>query len=149
MFTMPTPVAHSEPAPLLLKTTCIRIDRHLFQVEIAETPDQQEQGLQYRSLLPMGRGMIFPYPSPQTLTFWMKDCKISLDILFFKHGVLVDYVDSAPPCQQEASQCPLYQSRFPADAVVELKAGSRRIYSFQPFRTHMTACPNTTSPIPL
>lgn len=111
-----------------LKTTCLQINNQPFTVEVALTPEEQQRGLQHRKHLAADKGMAFPYESAQILSFWMKDCHIPLDILFFKDDTLVDYVDSVPPCQVESSQCPIYTSKVPANMVVELKSGTRRRY---------------------
>jgi uncharacterized membrane protein (UPF0127 family) len=109
-----------------LATQCIRIDGHTFTVELPETPAQFRRGLQFRESLAPDRGMMFRFSTAEYRTFWMKDCKIALDLLFFEQGRLVDYVDTAPPCHEEvAARCPLYTSRVPADTVVELQAGTR------------------------
>ncbi len=113
-----------------LKTACITIDHHSFTVEIAKTQEEQARGLQFRDHLDADRGMIFPYEKLQPLVFWMKDCKIALDLLFFNHHQLVHYVDSAPPCQLPANQCAVYPSQALADTVIELQAGTRKKYGF-------------------
>ena len=113
--------------------TCIQIDHHTFQVEVAQTAKQKARGLQFRTQLNQDGGMIFPYEKPKPLTFWMKDCKIPLDLLFFNQGILVDFVDAAPPCNtSDPTACPLYKAKKDADLVVELKAGSRQKYHFSP-----------------
>lgn len=114
----------------LLKRQCILIDGRSFNVEVAETQEQKEKGLQLRTNLSPDSGMAFLYDRPDMLTFWMKDCKIPLDLLFFNNGILVDYVDSAPPCSLPAEECPRYSSRYLSDLVVELKAGTRKLFDF-------------------
>lgn len=52
-------------------------------VEIADTDETRARGLMFRDELPSGSGMLFAYPQPQTVAFWMKDTPIPLDILFF------------------------------------------------------------------
>lgn len=121
------------------QTHCITINSESFRVEIAETPAQKQKGLQHRTSLADNAGMVFPYEHPEQLTFWMKDCKIALDLLFFRNGVLVDFVDAAPPCTDALGQCPLYTSKVPADCVVELKAGTRKKYHWG-LNTPLSGC---------
>jgi uncharacterized protein len=123
-----------------LKTQCIRIDDRTYQVEVAATPEQQQRGMQFRTRVDSKEGMIFPYEHPQTLTFWMKDCKIPLDLLYFRQGVLVHYVDSAPPCPASVEKCPVYSSPGSADTVVELKAGTRKKRHFTQGQSRLTVC---------
>jgi uncharacterized membrane protein (UPF0127 family) len=53
-----------------------------FWVEVAETQGDKERGLMGRQVLPADRGMVFPYETPQTVAFWMKDTPLPLDLIF-------------------------------------------------------------------
>jgi uncharacterized membrane protein (UPF0127 family) len=55
---------------------------HRFTVEVAETPEQQAQGLMNRQSLGPDRGMIFPRNPPGDASFWMKNTLIPLDMIF-------------------------------------------------------------------
>ncbi|MDZ7588370.1 MAG: DUF192 domain-containing protein [Parasphingorhabdus sp.] len=75
-------------SPAGLALTPLTIDsasgQHKFIVEIAATPDQQEQGLMFRTTMADDAGMIFPYDTPAMLGFWMKNTVIPLDIIFIR-----------------------------------------------------------------
>lgn len=53
-----------------------------FGVELALTPQEQARGLMYRETLPRGQGMLFVYPRPSSVSFWMKNTLIPLDMIF-------------------------------------------------------------------
>jgi uncharacterized membrane protein (UPF0127 family) len=92
-----------------------------IQLEVAQTPQQQAMGLMYRQALPDNRGMLFNFPSPQPVSFWMKNVPVALDMVFLRQGV-VQYVEaSAPPCTTEP--CPTYGPRTLIDQVIELRSG--------------------------
>jgi len=55
--------------------------KHLL-IEIADTPSKRETGLMKRKVLSENEGMLFKFPYPQGLRFWMKDTYIPLDIAF-------------------------------------------------------------------
>ena len=57
---------------------------HLFTVQVAATPEQQEQGLMFYRSLGADKGMIFPYDPPQNVSFWMKNTLIPLDIIYIR-----------------------------------------------------------------
>ena len=57
---------------------------HNFTVELAGTEEQQAQGLMYRDRLGPNEGMIFPFPKPRAASFWMKNTRIPLDIIFVR-----------------------------------------------------------------
>ena len=53
-----------------------------FSVQVADSEDTRETGLMYRKALGQHEGMIFLFSPPQSVTFWMKNTYIPLDILF-------------------------------------------------------------------
>ncbi|HVC51302.1 MAG TPA: DUF192 domain-containing protein [Stellaceae bacterium] len=55
---------------------------HKFTVELATTPAQQAQGLMFRRSLAPDAGMLFDFGTPTTVSFWMKNTLIPLDMLF-------------------------------------------------------------------
>jgi uncharacterized membrane protein (UPF0127 family) len=100
----------------------VELSGKLYEVEVARTRDQLEQGLMFRKQMPAQQGMLFLFPQEMDLGFWMKNTLIPLDILYFdRQGVLVDQKRSAPPCRQDP--CPTYPSKAPAQYVLELNAG--------------------------
>src|SRR5262245_39165819 len=57
---------------------------HQFTVEMALTEEDKAHGLMFRRDLPEGRGMLFDFFRERTLSFWMKDTYVSLDIVFIR-----------------------------------------------------------------
>jgi uncharacterized membrane protein (UPF0127 family) len=94
-----------------------------FKVEVADTQEKQALGLMFRDHMPADEGMIFIFPNEAPRSFWMKNCRIPLDIMYFdKELKLVSISASAPPCK--VSRCPSYPSKAPAQYVLELNAGT-------------------------
>jgi hypothetical protein len=56
--------------------------RHVFTVEIADTPAARAQGLMYRTSMAADAGMLFDFQSEQPVSMWMKNTYIPLDMLF-------------------------------------------------------------------
>ena len=102
-------------------TAQAKIGGQVIQLEVAQTPRQQALGLMYRTDLAEDRGMLFPFDRPRVVGFWMKNCKIPLDMLFLRNGVVKAIQVSAPPCQQEP--CPTYGPDVAVDQVIELRGG--------------------------
>src|SRR5579859_923640 len=72
--------------------------RALVKVEIVDTPSTREFGLMYRKHLDEDAGMIFVFPAPDHLSFWMKNTVIPLDMIFADaHGRVVGTVENAEP----------------------------------------------------
>ncbi len=96
-----------------------------FTVAIADSLDEQARGLMFVRDMPHDRGMLFVYASPQPQAFWMKNCDIPLDILFFDADArFINAHYEVPICS--ADPCPHYASTAPARYVLELNAGVGR-----------------------
>ena len=50
--------------------------------DVAQTPVERERGLMYYKKLPKKYGMLFVFPAPSQMQFWMKNTLIPLDIVF-------------------------------------------------------------------
>jgi uncharacterized membrane protein (UPF0127 family) len=69
-----------------------------FTVALADDPSERARGLMYVESLPMLAGMLFVYPEPQAVTFWMKNTLIPLDMLFVgPDGTILSIHENAIP----------------------------------------------------
>jgi uncharacterized protein len=115
------PSSRRTPSQVLPITATATIANQLFELEVAQTPRQQEFGLMYRTFMPPNRGMLFPFQPAQPVKFWMKHCLMSLDMIFLRQGTVVAIAAKAPPC--EKMPCPVYGPDEPVDQVIEVKGG--------------------------
>ncbi|MEM8538963.1 MAG: DUF192 domain-containing protein [Pseudomonadota bacterium] len=53
-----------------------------FGVEIADDAEERATGLMNRPSMATSAGMLFVYESPRSLSFWMRNTLIELDMLF-------------------------------------------------------------------
>jgi len=53
-----------------------------FRVELADDAAERAQGLMNRETLSPSAGMLFVYPQPKRVAFWMKNTLIPLDMIF-------------------------------------------------------------------
>ncbi|MEJ2534050.1 MAG: DUF192 domain-containing protein [Gammaproteobacteria bacterium] len=103
----------------------VELRGQVFKVELALTRGEQARGLMFREELPPDRGMLFIFQREDWRSFWMKNTRIPLDILYFDDGLtLVSVAENARPCV--ADPCPSYPSEAPARYVLELNAGMVR-----------------------
>jgi len=95
-----------------------------FSVEVADTVAKREKGLGERDGLLPDRGMYFPFQTAGRWVFWMKGMRFPIDIVWIREGKVVDITDDVPV----DATLPLatYSPSEPADAVLELKAGTAR-----------------------
>lgn len=94
-----------------------------INVEFAANPEEWQKGLMNRPSLPKNSGMFFAFNEEANRNFWMKDTLIPLDIIFISSKGLVNEITTLNPCQ-ENEICPTYNSKSPAQYVLELNAGS-------------------------
>lgn len=62
--------------------TTVRVGKKSFRVIVAETDQEKETGLSGVEEMDSDEGMLFVYDEPQHLDFWMKDCDLTLSIIF-------------------------------------------------------------------
>jgi uncharacterized membrane protein (UPF0127 family) len=111
----------------------VELKGHHFDVELATDDATRAQGLMFRDSMPDDHGMLFLFDAPQELQFWMKNCRMPLDILYFDEKYkLVSVQQRVPPCRNGGDRCPTYPSNGNAQYVLELNAGSAEKIGAQP-----------------
>ncbi|MFH1622177.1 MAG: DUF192 domain-containing protein [Candidatus Omnitrophota bacterium] len=94
-----------------------------FDVELAITPSERNQGLTYKEVLDRDSGMLFVYDKEDKQCFWMKNMLIPLDIIWLnKDKEVVHIQENAQPC--EGSLCSEICPEQKAKYVLELNAGT-------------------------
>jgi uncharacterized membrane protein (UPF0127 family) len=94
-----------------------------YDVEIADDDAERARGLMFRDSLAAGHGMLFVHEREEPQSYWMKNTRIPLDILYFDDArTLVSQQRDVPPCSL-GDACPPYPSDAPARYVLELNAG--------------------------
>lgn len=101
----------------------------LLDIEIADSPEQQQQGLMGRSHLDECSGMVFIFFEETSGSFWMKDTLIPLSIAFFdSEGKIVRILDMEP-C--EADPCPTYDPETAYIGALEVNQGAFDTWSIE------------------
>jgi len=94
-----------------------------YSVEIADDDAERARGLMFRDSMPADHGMLFIHDYEEPQSYWMKNTRIPLDILYFDNGRhLVSQQRDVPPCAL-GDGCPPYPSDAAARYVLELNAG--------------------------
>ena len=95
-----------------------KLGNFLFSLEVCK---DHSRGLMGRDNIPPKGGMVFLYDEPSHRDFHMKNCLISLDIVFCKGGRIEKIYHQCPPCEGE--DCQLY-SHDSSDCVIEITSGT-------------------------
>lgn len=78
----------------------IYINDNEYLVDVATTDEEKEQGLQGREELSENEGMLFINETPESCAYWMKDCVLSLDIIFIdEYWDVIDVAEGKPNCE--------------------------------------------------
>lgn len=118
LASMPASAQAPDGKPQSLPITTIRVGPHTVAAEVASTPDQRTLGLMYRFSLPADHGMLFVFPEPQPLAFWMRNTFIPLSIAYIDaDGRILNVAEMAP--RSDAS----HPSRGDALYALEMRKG--------------------------
>ena len=98
----------------------IYLDNVPIKVTVVDTPETRSKGLSGRESLRRGEGMFFIFPEDGMYSFWMKDMKFPIDILWISaEGVVVGAEINVDPKSYPKSFSPPVPIRF----VLEVPAG--------------------------
>ena len=92
---------------------------HPFAIEFVRSRADMEKGLMFRKTMAADHGMLFDFGKPQTITMWMKNTYLPLDMVFIApDGHVVHVVEHAAPMSEA-----IISSESPALSVLEVNAG--------------------------
>ena len=95
-----------------------------FNLELAADPQTRQQGYMYREQVGSKEGMLFLFDRSARHSFWMKNCKVALDIVWLDRSFrVVDIARDQQPCPADG-ECPRIPPRVPARYVLEVAGGT-------------------------
>lgn len=106
---------------ILSQNRTIQIAGQSIRVEIADEPAERESGLCCRDSLRSDSGMLFVYDKPGYYSFWMKDTRIPLDIIWVDSAAEIVYIEEY--VQPESYPNESFVSGKPAQFIIETNAG--------------------------
>lgn len=105
-----------------------------LDVEIADTFFEIQRGYMFREKISDNEGMLFLFPSSGFHNFWMKNCKVGLDIAWLdEHWRVVHLEENLPPCASDP--CPSWAPLKAARYVLEVRAGLTAVEGLRPDTT--------------
>jgi uncharacterized membrane protein (UPF0127 family) len=95
-----------------------------FMLEIAADGAARSRGYMGREKVGPREGMLFIFEEADRHPFWMKNCRVSLDIIWLDATFrVVDIAPNRPPCP-EVGECPEVAPVEPAAYVLEVAGGT-------------------------
>lgn len=118
LFSMATP----SPKPV---TKQITLDNKTkIDVEVARTSEERSKGLSNRDSLSQNSGMVFVFTKDSKPTFWMKETKISLDIIWIDNDKVIGIEKNVPTeLGKKDSELKRYPAPAAIDYVLEVNSG--------------------------
>jgi len=110
-----------DPAQHALERTTVTIGDQSWDVEVAETTAQRQQGLMFREELKAGTGMLFVFKEEDFHSFWMRNTLIPLELIWIGADLKVVDAHTLQPCTTD--KCPTTEPSQKALYVLEVNAG--------------------------
>jgi len=102
----------------------LRVGEQSLGVEIADSAEEWSQGLSGREQLAEDEGMLFVFDDQVRRSFWMRQMRFSLDMMFIRNGRVSELFPRVPaPGEGQDGREIRIQSQEPADWVLEVNSG--------------------------
>ncbi len=127
-FLVPVIVVFSLLPPFFQEKTknsaIVTIDKTIeIKAEVADSFTKRAKGLSGRDMLGENDGMLFVFPSYHFYSFWMKEMKFPIDMLWIRDNRIVDISKNVPSPANESDDLPHYSPREVVNYVLEVNAG--------------------------
>ncbi len=113
------------------KYPTIIIENKTFLLDVAKSAQEQEIGLAKYNKLPQNMAMLFPFSNYGYYSFWMKNMKFPIDIIYIKNNKIVDIFTNVPNPKSENEKLKIYISKSKANYVLEINANLSKKYNFK------------------
>lgn len=105
---------------------------HEFALEVAADDSSRGRGYMGRDAVGSRAGMLFIFDEDGRHSFWMKDCKVALDMIWLDAHERVVWIEAdRQPCPA-TGDCPSIVPPSPARYVVEFAAGTAKAEALKP-----------------
>ncbi len=130
--TTPIEVPFTKEGELVLKNGNTEIRR--LNIEIADNQYEDQQGLMNRSKLDENNAMLFPFDEPKVQTFYMKNTRIPLDLLYISaDSIVLEIARNAKPYDETT-----IPSKVESQYVLEINGGMADKWGIVPNQTKVS-----------
>jgi len=108
----------------------VKIKSHIVTAKVVSKPEEQTRGYMFKPAIADNEAMLFVYPRDDIYSFWMKNTKFALDIIWFDAGKKAVYIkENFSPCTEEPCwiETPPRKARY----VLEVKSGTVKKIAFK------------------
>src|SRR3989338_4166298 len=110
------------------KDPTITINEQTFELIVAKSPEEKEIGLSETKSLPENKGMIFSFDDPGYYSFWMKNMKIPIDIIYINNDEITTVLKNLHPHEDPEKSPIIYAPTEQSNMVLEINAGLSEKY---------------------
>jgi uncharacterized protein len=112
-------------------TSNVKVGNMTINVLLAQTPIEQSKGLAIKDSLNEDEGMLFIFDTPKKYSFWMKDMKFPIDIIWLNtEGKIVHIEKNLKPCFF-LLPCPSYSPPYDSLYVLEVVSNYTNKYDIK------------------
>lgn len=104
-----------------------------IDAEVASPGDSKRKGLSGRDSLEISKGMLFVFDKSANYTFWMKDMKFPIDIIWIDENKKVVHIaeNASPEPDKKDAELTKYTSSSVAKYILEINAGLSKLHNLQ------------------
>ncbi|GEM_PF-896653 len=113
------------------KSTKVLVNGQTFKVIVAKSDKDKQIGLSEKNKIEQDQGMLFIFDNPQYHSFWMKDMKFPIDIIYINGDKVTTVIDGARPPGSIGGNLETYQPLYKSDKVLEVNAGIANKYNIK------------------
>ena len=113
------------------KSTKVLVNSQTFKVIVAKSDKDKQIGLSGKNKIEQDQGMLFIFDNPDYYSFWMKDMKFPIDIIYINGDKVTTVIDSARPPDSTKGNLETYQPLYKSDKVLEVNAGIANKYNIK------------------
>jgi len=110
--------ACSSPRP----EATVEVGGEVFAVEVADTVNEQKEGLAGREEIPAGTGMLFPFGERAEHRMWMAGMQVPIDVAWIDDDRVIGVATLDPCTEVDQTTCPRWAPPAPATALLEVPA---------------------------
>jgi len=108
----------------------VTIGKNVFNIETVKSEKDKQIGLTKYKSIKENQGMLFAFDTENKYSFWMKNMKFPIDIIFINNDEIVDYVENATPPAPDTEPA-TYEPQLPVNYVLEIKSGLVKKYNIK------------------